>query len=130
MERLLIFTNNPKVNEAYPDFARYIDGGICAIYTAVRDAVHQNARIVSHPQSGSFDPRENPYKSIALTQSGKLDFPSLHMIENAIHTLADCGGIFQKFDSDESVWEDYRIIDLDLIKNAMEANAWYTTSLS
>jgi hypothetical protein len=138
MERLRIFTNNPAVQDAYPHLARYMEGGVPAVFTALRDAVHKGARFVTYPLSGSVKPWESPYKSVAVWVKGDLhenrvpDFTSLQLIEDAMRYVSTSAQFVPKWirNADESLWEDYRIIDLDLIKNALEANSWYTTSLS
>jgi hypothetical protein len=121
MNRIRIFTNNPAVAGAYPDFTRWQDGDVSRVFTAVRDAVHKGARIVSHPLSGSVKPWQSPYKSVAVfDKTGALDFASLQMIEDAIAVLNRGRHYHRPFD--ESVAADFRIIDLDFINNAMEAH--------
>jgi len=97
--------------------SRFIEGGVHDVFTAVRDAIHKGAQVISHPLSGSIKPNESPYKSIAITvDTGKLDLKSLKIIEDAMSVTArlpDRGRCY-----DESVLDDFRIIDLDLISSA------------
>ena len=113
---IIIFSNNPDVLAAHPAHTRAIDGGVADVFVAVRDAVHLGARLVSHPLSGSLKPNETPYKSVALsTTQGQFDEKSLHLIENAITTLAK----FPKKNRvySERILQDYRVIDLDLMSS-------------
>jgi hypothetical protein len=123
-----LFTNNPAVRDAYPGTAHYIGGTVSDVFIAVRDAVHTGARILSHPLSG-IKPWESPYKSIAVSlppaaeTKTTLHYPSLQLIEDALRRVSPCGQISRKREAsgtDESLREDYRIIDLDLIKCAQE----------
>jgi hypothetical protein len=125
MTHVKIITNNPAVQDAYGGAACFVDGDVSAVFTNVRDAVHLGARLVSHPLSGGVKPWENPYKSVAVSfpENGKgatTDFASLQQIEDAIAALGK--GCFnnEKNTADESILDDYRIIDIDLITNAME----------
>ena len=110
-----ILTNNPAVVSMYPMESCMISGNVMDVFIAVRNAVHKGARIISHPLSGSIKPNDSPYKSIVITVStGKLDVKSLNIIEDAISVLSRL--TIKNRDYDESVLEDFRIIDLDIIK--------------
>ena len=117
-ERIIV-TNNPAVAAAYPQESCTISGTVMDVFVAVRDAIHKGARILSHPLTGSIKPNESPYKSIAITTAtGKLDIKSLSVIEDAISLL---DRLHQKnYSYDESVLDDFRIIDLDLINNVKQ----------
>ena len=111
-----IITNNPDVHGKYPEIAAYIDGGVMDVFTHVRDAVHLGGKIISHPLSGSVKPNESPYRSVVIVPgAGPVDFKSLHIIEDAVATLARLGKREHNFD--ESVLADFRIIDLDLMNS-------------
>ncbi|MCL2188943.1 MAG: GrdX family protein [Defluviitaleaceae bacterium] len=119
MEHIQIFTNNPAVRAAYPDTVYWVDGAVADVFTAVRDAVHTGAKVLSHPLSGSIKPWQSPYKSIAVSRSaGALCFGSLQRIESAIAALNK--GTQAVSALSESVLEDFQIIDLDLIKNVSD----------
>ena len=121
-----IITNNPAVVAQYPTESCHINGSVRDVFVTVRDAVHKGARIISHPLSGSIKPNESPYKSVVITTAtGKLDMQSLNIIEDAIATLARMPNRNRSYD--ESVLEDFRIIDLDLIKGVYPCHN-HTTS--
>ena len=104
--------------EKYPQLSRFVEGDVSAVFTAVRDAIHKGARLVSHPLSGSIKPNVSPYKSIAVeTIGGSLHYDSLRAIEDAIAALKRLG-VKNRFFTEE-VLEDFRVIDLDIISNVL-----------
>ena len=110
----VIVTNNPAVVERYSESSRYIQGDVRKVFTTVRDAVHKGARVITHPLSGSVKPNESPYKSVIITAAtGRLDLKSLRIIEDAIATLTRLPERNRLYD--ESVLEDFRIIDLNFM---------------
>ena len=115
----MIITNNPAVAARFLELSQYNNCSVADIFTAVRDAVHKGAQIISHPLSGSIKPNISPYKSIIITSAtGKLDLKSLQIIEDAITTLKKLPTI--NFNQNECTNEDFRIIDLDLINSALK----------
>ena len=118
----IIITNNQKVRDFFEKERMevlYIDGDYKDVLYAVRDKVQLNYHLLTHPLSGSIKPNETPYKSIAIKKEKKLDLLSLELISNAIE-------VYKKLQKDlktpfwtESILEDFRVIDLDLIKNAL-----------
>ena len=118
----IIITNNQKVRDFFEKErieVLYIDGDYKDVLYTVRDKVQLNYRLLTHPLSGSIKPNETPYKSIAIKKEKKLDLLSLELISNAIE-------VYKKLQKDlktpfwtESILEDFRVIDLDLIKNAL-----------
>jgi len=119
MVRVEIITNNPDVRDAYEPQTVYLPGDVRAVFITVRDRVHAGAKILSHPLSGSIKPWESPYKSVVISpQQGALDFASLQLIESALEKL---GNRAAPPYTDASLLEDFRIIDLDLMRSAMHA---------
>ena len=118
----IIITNNQKVRDFFEKErieVLYIDGDYKDVLYAVRDKVQLNYHLLTHPLSGSIKPNETPYKSIAIKKERELDLLSLELISNAIE-------VYKKLQKDlktpfwtESILEDFRVIDLDLIKNAL-----------
>ena len=118
----IIITNNQKVREFFEKERAqvlYIEGDYKDVLYTVRDKVQLNYHLLTHPLSGSIKPNETPYKSIAIKKEKKLDLLSLELISNAIE-------VYKKLQKDlktpfwtESILEDFRVIDLDLIKNAL-----------
>ena len=118
----IIITNNQKVRDFFKKERMevlYIDGDYKDVLYTVRDKVQLNYHLLTHPLSGSIKPNETPYKSIAIKKERELDLLSLELISNAIE-------VYKKLQKDlktpfwtESILEDFRVIDLDLIKNAL-----------
>ena len=118
----IIITNNQKVRDFFEKERAqvlYIEGDYKDVLYMVRDKVQLNYHLLTHPLSGSIKPNETPYKSIAIKKEKKPDLLSLELISNAIE-------VYKKLQKDlktpfwtESILEDFRIIDLDLIKNAL-----------
>lgn len=117
-----LLTNNPK-------FLNYVNKGIevdfrevsyLKILEIARDHVHKNYEILTHPMYGSVKPNETLYRSIVLESKDTLDIDSVNLISHAIET-------FIKFRKNketplwqESIKEDFSVIDHDLITNAIE----------
>lgn len=117
---MFIVTNNPKVKEYFGDASVvFIEGSYEDVLVKVRDLIHINHKLLTHPLSGSVKPNETPYKSIAMETGVSFDMDGLHLIEKAIET-------YKKLQNDSAtpnwidrVKEDFMVIDFDLIKNAI-----------
>jgi len=137
LQKYTIVTNNPDVVAKYPDISSYREGDVSHIFVSVRDEIHKGALLVSHPLSGSIKPNESPYKSVVVDldygkasnfassvsygapgSSCKIDFKSLSIIEDAIAVLKKFPVKNRNYS--ESVLEDFRVIDLDLVKSAIK----------
>jgi len=113
-----IYTNNPAVGNNYPNFSRLFEGDVLCVLIAARDEIHKGAVLINHPQSGNFELNEIPYKSLILDASkGRLHFESLQLIEHAITTLTRLPKARHNYS--ETALEDFRVIDLDLVKSAI-----------
>ena len=123
MEKMIIITNNSNVKEFFEPLSRYdvefIEGGYGDVLYKTRDYVHKNYKLLTHPLSGSIKPNETPYKSIAIEKGSELDMFSLELIDNAV-------SVYEKLQHDlktpmwiERILDDFRVIDLDLLKNAL-----------
>lgn len=118
----IIVTNNPKVKDFFEDLkyeVLFVDGGYGDVLEEVRKKVHLNYELLTHPLSGSIKPNETPYKSVAIHKENHLDMLSLELISNAIQ-------VYERLQNDlktplwtEGILDDFMVIDLDLIKNAL-----------
>jgi len=116
----IIFTNNPYVIKHHDEISRFLDTDVNGVFVSVRDVVHQGARLITHPLSGSIKPNESPYKSIMVDLAkGSLDFKSLQIVEDAIKTLEKLPKNNRNFT--EKILDDFKVIDLDLINSACDA---------
>ena len=122
MKNILI-TNNEYVYVKYKDEFEIIyreEFTYLDVLEYVRDKVHNGHELLTHPLSGSVKPNETPYKTIMISdKKDVLDFNSLKIIEDSIET-------FKKFRTNkptpnwpESILDDFRVIDLSLIDNAI-----------
>lgn len=116
-----LITNNPKfIEENLKDIEiEYLDVSYVDILRKVRDYVHENWEIVTHPLYGSVKPNETIYRTIVLKENNSLDITSVNLISEAILT-------FKKFRNNREVpqWtdrvkDDFSVIDHDLIINAI-----------
>ena len=117
-----LITNNPKfIEENLKDIEiEYLDVSYIDILRKVRDYVHENWEIVTHPLYGSVKPNETIYRTIVLKENNSLDIMSVNLISEAILT-------FKKFRNNREVpqWtdrvkDDFSVIDHDLIINAIK----------
>lgn len=117
-----LITNNPKFNqEKFKDIEiEYFDISYLDVLKKVRDYVHDNYEVLTHPLYGSVKPNETIYRSILIKRSEKLDITSINLISEAI-------GTFEKFRNNKRVplWtdrvkDDFSVIDHDLILNAIK----------
>ena len=116
-----LITNNPKfIGENLKDIEiEYLDESYIDILRKVRDYVHENWEIVTHPLYGSVKPNETIYRTIVIKENNSLDITSVNLISDAILT-------FKKFRNNREVpqWtdrvkDDFSVIDHDLIINAI-----------
>ena len=116
-----LITNNPRfIEENLKDIEiEYLDVSYIDILRKVRDYVHENWEIVTHPLYGSVKPNETIYRTIVLKENNSLDITSVNLISDAILT-------FKKFRNNREVpqWtdrvkDDFSVIDHDLIINAI-----------
>ena len=117
---MTIVTNNLKVRETFIKYdVIWVEGSYRDVLVTVRDKVHQNYKLLTHPLSGSVKPNETPYKSIAIEAGDSLDIDALMMIENALerHDLLQADKATPNWG--ERVLDDFRVIDHDLFRNAI-----------
>lgn len=118
----IVVTNNPKVKEFCEQIGFeliYIDGGYRKVLEELRDKIHINYHLLTHPLSGSIKPNETPYKSVAISKEKTFDMFSLELITNALD-------VYDRLQKDlktplwsDRILDDFMVIDLDLIKNAL-----------
>lgn len=118
---MIVVTNNPKVRSYYPENqVKYIDGDYYDVLISVRDLIHTNHTLLTHPLSGSIKPNETPYKSIAVEVGSKMDYDGLGLIEKAIETFHKMQKDLKTPNWTQTVREDFMVIDYDLIKHAIK----------
>lgn len=123
MEDILI-TNNINVKESYYEKINVVmveSLMLMDVLIEVRNHVHRNYKILTHPLSGSVKPNETPYKSVLLRRGNGLDFESLSMIENAISVTEKLYLSKEPKKWDENILLDFRVIDYNLISSGIES---------
>lgn len=117
---MFIVTNNSKIKDSFPEMdVRLIDTSYIGVLEECRKHIHKGCRLLSHPLYGSVKPNETPYRTVIMADGAGLDFQSVELIEDAINTTS-------KFQNDkvtpnwiESVMDDFRVIDLDIMTNTI-----------
>ena len=125
-EKAIIITNNILSREGFEKTADvlFVEGSLMDVMKIARDYVHKGHRLLTHPLMGSIKPNETPYKTIAISHKSDsvVNFDSLSLMENSIETseklLHNRPSRDWPKDILEKVYEDYRVIDFDLIYNA------------
>ncbi len=122
----MVITNNPLVLDRLKETYHivYRDISYEEILREVRDRIHEGHTLLSHPLSGSVKPNETPYKSIMLSErKGEIDEGSVKLIENAIQACRKF--IFKSDLYEESVYDDFQLIDWSLLESGMaSADVW------
>ncbi|HSH35796.1 GrdX family protein [Schnuerera sp.] len=120
----IIVTNNKYVYEKYKDdFEIFFDENFSYldVLEYVRNRVHEGHKLMTHPLSGSVKPNETIYKTIIISHKKEvLDFDSLKLIEESITTAKKFIANKPTPNWPESILDDFRVIDLSLIDNAID----------
>ena len=121
VEKLIIITNNPLSKEFFNDKyeVQFVNGSLMDVLIKTRDLIHKGYVLLTHPLMGSVKPNQTPYKTVAISKlpKDKTDEESVLVIENSILTAQKLikSKPYKKWP--EEVLEDFRVIDLDLIKS-------------
>lgn len=127
--KYFILTNNSLAAEEFSAThdVRYIDGKLIDVLIAARDLINEGAVLLSHPLYGSVKPNETPFRSILL-QQGKPqtaghpavpDTDSVRLIGNAVSAFEKF--IDKKEVTDPRLREDFQVVDLSLLRSAVES---------
>ena len=125
-EKAIIITNNVLSKEGFEKTADvlFVEGSLMDVMKTARDYVHKGHRLLTHPLMGSIKPNETPFKTIAISHKpdSVVNFDSLSLMENSIETseklLHNRPPRNWSKEMIDRVYEDYRVIDFDLIYNA------------
>lgn len=122
IEPCIILTNNPLSKKTFKDKfeVQYKETEVLDIMCMVRNRIHEGHRLLTHPLMSSVKPNETPYRTIVISkEKGKLDFDSLTIIEDSINTTKKFLNMAKTPQWTQSILEDFELIDMDLIKNAL-----------
>ena len=125
-EKAIIITNNVLSKEGFQKTfdVVFVEGSLMDVMKTARDYVHKGHRLLTHPLMGSIKPNETPFKTIAISEKtdSVVNFDSLSLMENSIETseklLNNKPQRNWPKEMIDRVYEDYRVIDFDLIYNA------------
>lgn len=106
--------NSNKLNLEYQDIT-YIE-----ILEKARDLIHKGYKLLTHPLYGSVKANETLYRSVVLEEAEEFDIQSLLLIEEAIVTAEKFKKNKMTPNWTESVKDDFRVIDFDLIKKTID----------
>ncbi len=128
--KFMLVTNNRMVQERFkPGETKnltqvvYNEGyDLIAVLESARNLIHSGHRLLTHPLSGSVKPYETPFKSVAVTSEIEvLDFQSLQIIEESLATAKKFLADARVIQYSEKVYDDFRVIDLNLIQSGIES---------
>lgn len=123
-EKAIIITNNILSLNAYNNKLQvdFIEGSLLDVLICVRDYIHKGHILLTHPLMGSIKPNQTPYKTVAISFKfeNKVDIDSLMFIENSIESTKKLLSNSPLRDWKDSILEDFRVIDFDLINNAIK----------
>ena len=119
----ILVTNNPMVCEKFANLVEMIydeNFSYLDVLIYVRNRIHANHELLTHPLSGSIKPNETPYKSIMISPQKKdMHFESLSIIEDSI-------AAYRKFAANrptpvwtEKILKDFQLIDYDIIHDSV-----------
>lgn len=120
----IIITNNKLVYEKYKNRFEVVYNekfSLLDVLKYVRDKIHLGHVLITHPLSGSVKPNETPYKTVLISKNkSRLDYNSLSIIDNSIATAEKLINNKPTPNWSERILNDFRIIDLSLIENAID----------
>lgn len=127
--KYFILTNNSLAAEEFGSThdVRLIDGRLIDVLIEARDLINTGAVLLTHPLYGSVKPNETPFRSLLLQQgksgAGEMPAPadpdSVRLIGNAISAFKKF--IDKKEVTDPQLLEDFRVVDLSLLRSAVES---------
>lgn len=127
--KYFILTNNSLAAEEFAQThdVRFVNGGLEDVFIRARDLIHEGAILLVHPLYGSVKPNETPFRSLLLREGTtgsndgciKPDPESVRLIGNAISTSRKF--IVKKEITDPRLIQDFQVVDLSLLKSAVES---------
>ena len=127
--KYIILTNNPLAVDEFKDThdVEFVEGKLIDVLIKARDMVNCGAVLLNHPLYGSVKPNETPYRSLLIkrteaTADGSFpaaDPESVRLIGNAVNAFRKF--IVKKEITNQSLLEDFQVVDLSLLKSAVAA---------
>ena len=124
IEPMIIVTNNPMTRKELEANYKleYIEGNVIEVFKKVRDYIHLNHRLLTHPLVSSIKPNEIPYRTVIISRDGdnNIEMESLSIIENSLNTTDKFLKDFGFPNWSKKMLEDFQLIDFDIINNALK----------
>ena len=119
-KKWFIVTNNPKFIK-YNNFrVEYKLENYIEVLYRVRDYVHKNNKIITHPLYGNITPTTTLYRSVVLEEANYLDLESVYLIEDSIQKVERIIKLEKIRNFSESIKKDLEFIDYTLIKETLD----------
>lgn len=123
IQPVIIVTNNPMSLEKFKlnYIVDFVDGDIMEVFKTVRDYVHLNHRLLTHPLVSSIKPNEVPYRTVVLSKSREecIDLESLDLIESSTAATLKFLKDFGIPNWNDNILKDFQLIDFDIINCAI-----------
>ncbi|WP_416199180.1 GrdX family protein [Sporanaerobacter sp.] len=111
-------TNNPRVKDKYEN-VHFVEGSFLDVLISVRDLVHKDFVLVSHPLGASIRMLFSPYRSIIVGEKvEEIDVFSVEIIENSIISYKKH---MEVRNADWDNKEDYQLIDNELLESTLKS---------
>ncbi len=117
----IIVTNNKMVRDKYSGrfHVEYFDVPLADLMETVRDMIHKNYKLLTHPLSGSIKPNESKYKSFILEEGHCLDYESVAIISESIMTVYKFCEMKKNSFISPQMDRDYMLIDMSLLEGCL-----------
>ncbi|CAM2873872.1 GrdX family protein [Hathewaya histolytica] len=113
--KYLIVTNNPIVKEKNSN-VYFVEGSMEELLIKVRDLVHKDFELVTHPLGASLRMIFSPYRSVILKKNqGSSNYFHIELIENSIEKYRNH---MEVRNEDKKNAKDYALIDSTLLESA------------
>jgi hypothetical protein len=113
-------TNNPKFIGYHNFLIDFNEDGFLDVLYRVRNLIHKNYKILTHPLYGNITPTTTLYRSIVVEKVNYLDMESVYLIEDSIQKVERIIKLEKHRIFPDSIKEDLEFIDYTLIKETLD----------
>lgn len=116
---ITIVSNNPFVKKHRDDIDYLANQDYLDVLIRVRDLIHQNYHLVTHPLSSNFLADKTCYKTVVLKPGPTVDLQSIDIIERAIVMVKK--SLVSRSDAiyNDSILKDLQKVDYEIIKHTL-----------
>ncbi|MDO5027864.1 MAG: GrdX family protein [Bacillota bacterium] len=115
-----IITNNKSFLTYKKVPVEYVDGSYLDVFIKVRDYVHKNHKLITHPLYGNIPPTTTFFRTLVIEEGDHLDFQSLELIENSISKVERIIKKDKAKEITEAIEKDLAFIDYTLISETLD----------